>query len=122
MRPARCRSATPRSTSPSDHSTGRIIVVLVLSPIFGALVLLPYYALREVDPTRAPWSWPWRLLRSILLVELVGFVVYGAVVGDLGELWHEITHRRFSSFLVVDCILLLALLPLAATPARPPRH
>jgi hypothetical protein len=83
--------------------------------------MLPYYALRRIDPTREPWSWPWRLLRYILLVEFVGFVLYGVVAGDLGELWYEITHRRFSSFLIIDCVLLLALLPLArSAPIRRP--
>ena len=94
------------------------MLVLVLSPIFGALLMLPYYALRKVDPTRAPWSWPWRLLRYILLVEFLGFVLYGVVAGDLGELWYEITHRRFSSFLFIDCLLLLALLLVARMPTQ----
>jgi hypothetical protein len=89
------------------------MLVLMLSPIFGALLMLPYYALRQVDPTRAPWSLPWRLLRYILVVEFVGFVLYGVIAGDLAELWYEITHRRFSSFLVIDFVLLLALLPFA---------
>jgi hypothetical protein len=35
-----------------------------------------------------------------------GFVLYGygAVAGDLAELWYEITHRRLSSFLIIDCV------------------
>lgn len=92
------------------------LIVLGVSPWFGALVLLPYYALRLPAPERQPWPWPWRLLRGVLLVELVGFVLYGAIAGDVHVLWHEVTHRRFSSFLLVDCVTLLVLLAFAARP------
>lgn len=90
------------------------LIVLVVSPLLGALALLPYYALRRPDPARQPWGWPWRLLRIVLAIEFVGFLGYGVIAGDLAALWYEITHRRFSSFLAVDCVLLLALLATAA--------
>ncbi|MEP6862239.1 MAG: hypothetical protein ABJE66_16565 [Deltaproteobacteria bacterium] len=89
------------------------VLVLVASPWLGALLLLPYYALRRPDPTREPWGWPWRLLRGVLVVELVGFVLYGLIAGNLEALWSEVTHRRFSSFLLVDSVTLLALLTFA---------
>jgi hypothetical protein len=89
------------------------LLVLAVSPLFGALALLPYYALRRPHPTRKPWAWPWRLLRGVLLVELVAFVVYGLVAGDVNVLVYEITHRRFTSFLFVDSVMLLALLAYA---------
>lgn len=95
------------------------LLVLIVSPLFGALVMLPYYALRRPHPTRAPWSLPWRLLRIVLLLEFAGFLIYGAVAGDLGALWADITHRRFSSFLLVDCVLLLSLLLVARPPTKP---
>jgi RsiW-degrading membrane proteinase PrsW (M82 family) len=85
------------------------LLVLVASPLLGALLLLPYYALRTPS-VREPWSWPWRLLRGLLVAELVGFVLYGVLAGDLRVLWYEITHRGFSSFLFVDCLTLAALL------------
>jgi hypothetical protein len=88
--------------------------VLLASPIFGSLILLPYYALRRREPVRQPWRWPWRLLRYVLIVELVGFSLYGLLAGDLAALWHEVTHRRFSHFLLIDCAIMLALLPAMA--------
>ena len=89
------------------------LLVLAASALFGALLLLPYYALRTPHPTREPWAWPWRLLRVVLLVELIGFVLYGVIAGDLHALWYEVTYRRFSSFLLVDSVTLLALLAFA---------
>lgn len=89
------------------------LLVLIVSPLFGALVLLPYYALRRPHPTREPWSLPWRLLRIVLVLEFVGFLAYGAIAGELGALWDDVTHRKFSSFLLVDCVLLLSLLLVA---------
>jgi hypothetical protein len=86
------------------------LLVLIVSPLLGALVMLPYYALRRPHPTREPWRLPWRLLRVVLALEFVGFLAYGAIAGDVGALWDEITHRRFSAFLIVDCVILLALL------------
>ena len=53
------------------------LLVLLVSPWFGALALLPYYALRTPAPEREPWGWPWRWLRLLLVAELVGFVLYG---------------------------------------------
>jgi hypothetical protein len=85
--------------------------VLLMSPLLGSLVLLPYYALRRRDASRQPWRWPWRLLRAVLLAELVGFSLYGLIAGDPGALWVEVTHRRFSHFLLIDCAILVALLP-----------
>ena len=85
--------------------------VFLLSPLLGSLVLLPYYALRRRDETRQPWRWPWRLLRVVLVVEIIGFSLYGVIAGDLSGLWHEVTHRKFSHFLLLDCAILLALLP-----------
>ena len=51
-------------------------------------------------------------MRTVLLVELVGFSLYGWIAGDLTALWYEVTHRRFSCFLIIDCAILVALLPL----------
>jgi hypothetical protein len=84
--------------------------VLILSPLFGSLLLLPYYALRRPAPARQPWPWPWKLLRYVLIAELVGFLLFGIIAGDLATLWREIAQRRFSYFLFVDFLTLAALL------------
>jgi len=94
--------------------------MLVLSPIFGSLVTLPYYALRRPDPRRAAWRWPFAALRAVLIAELIGFALYGAIAGDLRALWHEVGARRFSHFLLADFALLSAQLALLASGALTP--
>lgn len=91
------------------------LLVLVLSPIFGSLLLLPYYAFRRPAPAREPWRLPWSLLRAVLFVELAGFLLYGIIAGDPSALWLEITQRQFSHFLVIDFVILAATLPLLVT-------
>lgn len=101
--------------SERPQHTPHPLLVLLLSPLFGSAVLLPYYAFRRPAPARAPWRWPWKLLRYVLLIELAGFTLYGIVLGDLSALWREIAQRKFSHFLFVDFVTLAALLPLLAT-------
>ncbi len=105
----------------SPQSRPRGSTLLLPGVLFGSLLLLPYYAFRRVAPDHAPWRWPWRLLRGILLVELLGFAAYGIIGGNFAALWREVTERRFSHFLFLDFLLLSALLVALARGKLVPR-
>jgi hypothetical protein len=103
------------------QSKPHALPVLLVSPLFGSFIMLPFYALRRRGPARVPSRLPWRLLRYLLLGELVAAALYATLVGNLGALWHDITHRRFSHVLLVDFVLLsLLLLLLIAGKLAPP--
>jgi hypothetical protein len=55
------------------------------------------------------------------LGELIAAALYAMLVGNLGALGHEITHRRFSHVLLVDFVLLSALLLLLIAGKIAPR-
>jgi hypothetical protein len=107
--------------SETRYSQPHALPVLLLSPLFGSFIMLPFYALRRLGPARVPRRLPWRVLRYVLLGELLAAALYAVLAGNLGALGHDITHRRFSHVLLVDFVLLSGLLLLLSAGKLAPR-